>query len=571
VRGCLLYLLLVFIAIPITIYIAEWVYHLLLSELDVAAPIAAVLLGAVLIAIFGTIALVHYYSSIRTWLGGLLRRLGRALLATGLPQWLARRFPRLARFVREHIARSSATGMVLVTVLLAASAAVWFFVVLLIQVVTGGTLTGTDTRIINLVATLRTPGADTVMFILTVLSNAQTVAVISAVAILFALLLARYEDALLIFLALGASSLFLMLVKLLVARPRPPLETARIVQGGFSFPSGHSTISATLFGTLAYLAIRALRSEPAKILIGIVAALLVLGVGISRVYLGVHYPTDVLAGWASGALWVLLVIAAEDLFPPKPKKLVPAIQRAADVVALVALLSVGGLYLATVYREIPPPPRVTPAPPQVVTLDTVPSVVKQSLPLYTEGLFGSRQEPVSLIFIGSRADLEAAFSAGGWTEAAPFGFGSVVGGFTAAISGRGDPDGPVTPSFLGDQPNALAFNLPVGSTFAKRHHIRFWPTDVVTTDGRPIWEATASFDEGFELAPSSGFPTHHIAPNIDMERDFVAQTLNDANTVSQERSLQLVPPETGHNFAGDPFHTNGIAIILDLNTARLAA
>jgi hypothetical protein len=224
-----------------------------------------------------------------------------------------------------------------------------------------------------------------------------------------------------------------------------------------------------------------------------------------------------------------------------------------------------------VYRQIPPPPQVTPAPPHVVALSAVPEVVEQALPHHTKGLFGRAQEPVSLIFIGSRADLEAAFRAGGWTEAEPFGFGSVVRGFTAALSGKGYPAGPVTPSFLGDQPNALAFNLPVGSTFAKRHHIRLWRTNVVTSDGRPIWEATASFDEGFELAPSSGFPTHHIDPNIDMERDFVAKTLNDVYAVREERSLQLVPPETGHNFAGDPFHTTGIAIILDLVPAQSAA
>jgi hypothetical protein len=250
---------------------------------------------------------------------------------------------------------------------------------------------------------------------------------------------------------------------------------------------------------------------------------------------------------------------------------VPSAQRVADAVAFIALLSVGGLYLSTVYRQIPPPPQVMPPPPPVVALATVPSVAEQSLPHYTEGLFGSQQEPVSLIFVGSRGDLEAAFQSAGWTEAMPFGFGSTIHGFTAAFSGKGDPAGPVTPSFLGDQPNGLAFNQPVGATFAKRHHIRLWRTNVVTSAGRPIWEATASFDEGFELAPSNGFPTHHIAPDIDVERDFVAASLSNANAVSQESAIQLVPPETGHNFAGDAFHTNGMAVILDLNMVLLAA
>jgi hypothetical protein len=191
--------------------------------------------------------------------------------------------------------------------------------------------------------------------------------------------------------------------------------------------------------------------------------------------------------------------------------------------------------------------------------------VEGALPHYTEGLTGRSQEPVSLVFIGTRTQLERAFRAAGWTEARPYGLASLAGGIGASLTHRPDPAGPVTPSFLADEPNALAFSLPVGKTFAERHHIRLWTTTVQTTAGQPLWLATASFDRGFELAPSTGLPTHQIAPDIDTERAFVVSSLRGTGLVTSRQTIQLVPPESGRNFDGDPFHTDGKTVILQLS------
>jgi hypothetical protein len=85
--------------------------------------------------------------------------------------------------------------------------------------------------------------------------------------------------------------------------------------------------------------------------------------------------------------------------------------------------------------------------------------------------------------------------------------GTLWDGIVASVTHQPDPAGPVTPSFLADEPNGLAFSLPVGNTFAERHHIRFWTTTIQTTAGQSVWLAAASFDRGFELAPTTGLPT----------------------------------------------------------------
>jgi hypothetical protein len=198
----------------------------------------------------------------------------------------------------------------------------------------------------------------------------------------------------------------------------------------------------------------------------------------------------------------------------------------------------------------------------VVGANAVPTILLTQLPHYTETLVGHRQEPISLVFVGTRAQLELAFRAAGWTEAQPYGFTSLAHAIGRTLTHQPDPAGPVTPSFLAEEPNALAFSQPVGATFAQRHHLRLWGTHIQTSAGQPVWLATASFDRGFELAKTTFLPTHQIAPDIDTERAYVVTSLERTGLVTDAFTLLLVPPESGHNFNGDQFFTDGRAVIL---------
>jgi undecaprenyl-diphosphatase len=81
----------------------------------------------------------------------------------------------------------------------------------------------------------------------------------------------------------------------------------------YSFPSGHAMVSFCFYGVLAGLLMDRIRSLAARIAIWLVAAFLVSAIGLSRIYLGVHYPTDVLAGYLAGAVWVTAMIALDRL------------------------------------------------------------------------------------------------------------------------------------------------------------------------------------------------------------------------------------------------------------------
>jgi undecaprenyl-diphosphatase len=79
----------------------------------------------------------------------------------------------------------------------------------------------------------------------------------------------------------------------------------------YSFPSGHSLFSFCFYGVLAGLLTRRLKSRLARVLIWAGAALLVAAIGLSRIYLGVHYPSDVIAGYLAASLWVSTLVALD--------------------------------------------------------------------------------------------------------------------------------------------------------------------------------------------------------------------------------------------------------------------
>ena len=101
-------------------------------------------------------------------------------------------------------------------------------------------------------------------------------------------------------------------VKMLVHRPRPSFFAPILHEAGFSFPSGHSLIAMVIYGLLGYFALHLFKNKAARLIVRIVTVLIVFSIGVSRVYVGVHYPTDVLAGWTAGVPWLLTCLVLHE-------------------------------------------------------------------------------------------------------------------------------------------------------------------------------------------------------------------------------------------------------------------
>jgi membrane-associated phospholipid phosphatase len=99
------------------------------------------------------------------------------------------------------------------------------------------------------------------------------------------------------------------IIKPAVGRPRPPVAPMLVHVSGFAFPSGHATMSVAFYGTLAGLLWNG-RSRVARFVLWLGASIVVLLIGTSRLYLGAHWFTDVLGGYALGGLWLSVLVAA---------------------------------------------------------------------------------------------------------------------------------------------------------------------------------------------------------------------------------------------------------------------
>lgn len=100
-------------------------------------------------------------------------------------------------------------------------------------------------------------------------------------------------------------------LKLIIRRPRPLMEHL-IAESGFSFPSGHSASSMAFYGYLIYLVYTKCQNKTLKYSLIIFLVLIILGIGISRMYLGVHYPSDVLGGFTFGLSMIFIYIRFTD-------------------------------------------------------------------------------------------------------------------------------------------------------------------------------------------------------------------------------------------------------------------
>lgn len=140
-------------------------------------------------------------------------------------------------------------------------------------------------------------------------------AVALSIATIFCVVLYRrghLVDAAFLPLVLGGAQLLNLILKLSFHRSRP--EVAFVQLDTYSFPSGHAMASTAAYGAVAYLAWSRLRTRRSRVLLGVAVALLVALIGFSRLYLGVHYLSDVLAGIAGGAFWLALSIVIQAIY-----------------------------------------------------------------------------------------------------------------------------------------------------------------------------------------------------------------------------------------------------------------
>jgi undecaprenyl-diphosphatase len=179
-------------------------------------------------------------------------------------------------------------------------------------------LYGLDRLIQAYVHNFTSPELTTAMFALSFIGSWKIM--LPAIAALFSWFLSKgnQRDALVWVLSVAGGAAINVALKLWFQRERPSVPWALAHESSYSFPSGHSVTAVVFYGAIALLAYRRFKGRPTTVLIIVAALFMILGIGLSRIYLGVHFPTDVAAGYLVGAIWLGVVRIAERQLQPRP-------------------------------------------------------------------------------------------------------------------------------------------------------------------------------------------------------------------------------------------------------------
>ena len=175
-------------------------------------------------------------------------------------------------------------------------------------------------------------------------------------------------------------------------------------------------------------------------------------------------------------------------------------------------------------------------------------------------------DPLNVGLVATETEIHLALLAAKWFPADPITLRSSIRIAGSTVFHRSYDDAPVSSLYLWGRKQDLAFEQPVGDDARRRHHVRFWRSDEVDEEGKPLWMGAATFDMRVGFSHTTGQITHHISPDLDAERDKLAADLRRAGAVRAEESIKNFGNREGKNGGGDPYHSDGNLTVLWIQT-----
>ncbi len=180
------------------------------------------------------------------------------------------------------------------------------------------------------------------------------------------------------------------------------------------------------------------------------------------------------------------------------------------------------------------------------------------LPKVTTNAKHRTGDPINFAIVGSLPEIEQAMHAAGWDVADSLSRSADIAIAKSVLFNRPDSTAPVSPLYLFGRAQDIAFEREVGRSARRRHHVRLWLAKGVTHDGRQVWIGDALFDLRAGISHRGFHPTHHIAPDIDEERDTLVSNLISTHRVAQLFDVTgLGLRVDAHNAEGDRYDTDG--------------
>lgn len=502
------------------------------------------------------------------WCWAKLGILWQRFLQTPVMTGFAARFPRLWSFLAARFTLQRGSGLYL-TVGFGLSI---LFAVLFIWVLTAihldETLWRLDQRVYELAPILHHPAADTFLLLVTYLGSMPVILILGSLALLWLLLSDRDFSAAILAAGTLGGELLVFVLKVLFQRHRPEPYFPHLETISASFPSAHAFQALVFYGLVTYMLLGTVRNWRSRLALILSGSFLALLIGFSRLYLGVHWFSDILGGFALAAVWLTFLIAASEIrrryggeFPwrrgLRPLNLAPVLRRMILFLATAAALWGTATYMS---RQLPEdrqwenPNRTAKTLPAAVPLEEL----LAPLPGYTENLWGSPVRPLHLVLFARPEDLRTVMGETGWIPAAPPGLGSFLRWTTSLIQHTPSPGAPALPRLVAGRHQDLTFvRTAAGEDPFARHVVLFWRLNYRLPDGRTAFAGLASFQSGVRRFLGLPLPVPKISPQVDAERDALAAALGKTGRLGRTALWQRFEPGEGVGILGNPYQTDG--------------
>ena len=304
-------------------------------------------------------------------------------------------------FLKKRLDKHSPYGLALTIGILVCAYFFSHFISTLYQVYTASRFVAAEPQIIALLQAYIPQSFHSFFLVMTLLANIKVLLVVGVVSILIFIAQRKPIEITYFLLSAGLGVFSSIVLKYLIDRERPNFAHLIALPLSGSFPSGHALFAICFYGFLLYLLFRALHGLVIKFFIVIFALFLIIGIGFSRVYLGVHFPTDVFAGWYLGL--VVLTVSATLYEMHQRIRVRPSLPRHGKKI-ITLFITIFGIvaFSATMASEYRAMTTQAVVELQATTLDQFIS----SESLYSQDFYGKRMEPFSFLVLGTEEELE---------------------------------------------------------------------------------------------------------------------------------------------------------------------
>ena len=392
-----------------------------------------------------------------------------------------------------------------------------------------------DKIIANLMLLWRTAELNKFFTWITYLGKGEIVIAFLITATILLLLYKKFGELIALYVSLVGSVIFIFLGKIAFHRPRP--EMALYYEPTFSFPSGHATIAVSFYGFMGYLLIRSVKDFKIKIDIFFATTILILLIGISRIYLDEHYLSDIYAGYLLGSLWVIIAIALFKWISFKNIFSLKAPFRYAKRISFTLLLISFVFYLSFgMHDHYKLNPKSTP---KILKVSHVKDFLVNHSKHFSRNIVGMQSLPINLV-IATNTDICRSLKQNGWHK-------------------------------LKEQ---MILNIP---TFwqSKEPECHLYKVDNHTTYLLAIWSANAEYKtKHLWVATSNGvfgrrlFLIPKYIENIDKARAFAKKDLEKILSIQKEKTIQVQNSFISQHLFGQSYFSDGNIIFLEKNPKK---